>query len=304
MTVLVSVVITTIGNNCVYRSIEKVLNQSYKNIEILVMYDGAQFREFKMKFEGEGYSNTKLFNVGPFNNANHARNCGIELSKGLYIALLDDDDFWDEDHIENLVNYSKNILNDKFLLLTGSKVYSETKGVIKKVPSNFCLDNRKNISKILFCENGFMQTSSYFFSKKLSEKIKFDENLRMHQDYDWLLKIEKHDTDIYVKQLDLYTNYYSCDANSNSVSKKSKIIDSANWCFLAINDDYYKYCFLNKISTNFLCNAKSNDLIIFLGMIIKYRGFSIINKMILSFRSLFLYIKSIFKKFLSSNGMF
>lgn len=303
MTALVSVVITTVGNEYVYRSIEKVLNQSYKNIEILVMYDGDNFKQFKMDFEGKEYITAQLFNVGPFNNANHARNRGIELSKGNYVALLDDDDFWDVDHIENLVNHSKKNSNDRVLLITGSKVYSEKKGVIKKIPAKTYLNNRRDISRILFCENGFMQTSSYFFTKKLGEDIKFDENLRMHQDYDWLIKIQNSDLDIYVKQLNIYTNYYSADANNSSISKKSKILDSLNWCFLKINIDFYKFCFLYNVSTNFLHNSKLKDLIRFYIKIFSYKGFSASQKLFLMLRGSFVYGKSKLKQILSATGV-
>lgn len=295
MTALVSVVITTVGNEYVYRSIEKVLNQSYKNIEILVMYDGDNFEKFKMDFEGKEYITAKLFNVGPFNNANHARNRGIELSKGNYVALLDDDDFWDVDHIENLVNYSKKISNDRVLLITGSKVYSEKKGVIKKTPAKTYLNNRRDISKILFCENGFMQTSSYFFTKKLGEDIKFDENLRMHQDYDWLIKIQNSDLDIYVKQLNIYTNYYSTDANNGSISKKSKINCSVKWCLKNIKDTYIRYCFLKNVTCNFTASSSFKDLINFYSLVFFRLDIGLSCKIVVVLKSIRLFIKSFLK---------
>lgn len=81
-------------------AIQSVANQSYSNIEILVIDDGS-------------YSNYAQSICDKFSNCYYlykengglssARNYGINLSKGEYIAFLDDDDFWRKDKLEKQV---------------------------------------------------------------------------------------------------------------------------------------------------------------------------------------------------------
>jgi glycosyltransferase involved in cell wall biosynthesis len=81
-------------------AIQSVANQSYSNIEILVIDDGS-------------YSNYAQSICDKFSNCYYlykengglssARNYGINLAKGEYIAFLDDDDFWESSKIEKQV---------------------------------------------------------------------------------------------------------------------------------------------------------------------------------------------------------
>jgi glycosyltransferase involved in cell wall biosynthesis len=81
-------------------AIQSVANQSYSNIEILVIDDGS-------------YSNYAQSVCDKFSNCYYlykengglssARNYGINLAKGEYIAFLDDDDYWLETKIEKQV---------------------------------------------------------------------------------------------------------------------------------------------------------------------------------------------------------
>lgn len=98
---LVSVIIPTFNRkNYLENSIQSVANQSYSNIEILVIDDGSS----------NNYAESicaKFLNCKYFYKVNgglsSARNYGISLAKGEYIAFLDDDDFWDISKIEKQV---------------------------------------------------------------------------------------------------------------------------------------------------------------------------------------------------------
>jgi glycosyltransferase involved in cell wall biosynthesis len=103
---LVSVIIPTYNREkYLNKAIESVSNQTYNNIEILVIDDGSETNY------AESICN-KYFNCTYFYKKNgglsSARNYGISKVKGDYIAFLDDDDFWREDKLEKQVEILNN----------------------------------------------------------------------------------------------------------------------------------------------------------------------------------------------------
>ena len=91
---LVSVIVTTYNRrDLLTNTIDSILNQTYKNFELIVV-DNCSDYDF--------LSHIKSFNdeqIRPFQNANDGiiavnRNFGIKKAKGDYIAFCDDDDLW------------------------------------------------------------------------------------------------------------------------------------------------------------------------------------------------------------------
>lgn len=100
---LVSVIITSMGNEILKRSIKTVLEQTYSNIEIIVVVDSRLF------FTDDIIETVKVLFACEAHNANKSRNIGIEEAKGEYIALLDDDDLWHPDKIKIQVEQMQSV---------------------------------------------------------------------------------------------------------------------------------------------------------------------------------------------------
>ncbi|MFH1663854.1 MAG: glycosyltransferase [archaeon] len=91
----VSVIITTFGlRNSIKKTIESVLNSSYRNFELIVVNDGA---EINLKPEGFHIINQEHKGLAA------ARNTGIRNSKGKFIAFIDDDAVAEKNWLEELV---------------------------------------------------------------------------------------------------------------------------------------------------------------------------------------------------------
>lgn len=228
--VLVTAIITTIGTDYLRKAIYSVKAQTYKNIELIVCYDGNNFNEFKEKTENE-FDSLILLNVGPFNNANNARQTGIAQANGKYIALLDDDDYWHEKHIEENINEAEKCKNDNILLVSNSILVSNQKES-RVLPERYYDSKKESVAEYLFClkknKKTLMQTSSFFFNKEVAVLYPFDTSLSLHQDYDWVIRVDRSHQ-VLIKQTQHNTSYYVIDANLNSISKKSRAIDSLNW---------------------------------------------------------------------------
>ena len=90
------------------KTISSILNQSYKNFEIILIYDDNNLDEldFLKKIEKKT-KKIKLTinkkNLGP----GLSRNKGIMLSKGSYIAFCDADDIWKKNKLNLQIKFMK-----------------------------------------------------------------------------------------------------------------------------------------------------------------------------------------------------
>lgn len=104
-------IITPVHNASEYleETIDSVLNQTYKNLEIILIDDASTdlSREIINKYQGIDNRVKSILldeNVGVAN----ARNQGIRFAKGKYIAFLDSDDIWLKDKLDTQIKFMKN----------------------------------------------------------------------------------------------------------------------------------------------------------------------------------------------------
>ena len=101
---MISVIISTYNRSALLeKAITSVLNQTYKDFEVLVMDDGSTdgtevvVEHFKDK-------RINYIRLSHFGCDTHPKNEGIKQAKGEYIAFLDDDNEWRMDHLQALFN--------------------------------------------------------------------------------------------------------------------------------------------------------------------------------------------------------
>ncbi len=97
---LVSVIIPTYKRNkMLCRAVESVLNQTYNDIEVLIVDDNEPGDEYSLSLKVllssyEGNDKVRLITQARHINGAEARNAGIRAARGEWIAFLDDDDEW------------------------------------------------------------------------------------------------------------------------------------------------------------------------------------------------------------------
>ena len=103
---LVSVIIPTYNRaHLIKRSAESVLNQTYTNLELIIVDDGStDDTEEVVKTLND---NRVTYIKQPNQGACAARNNGIDHAKGEFIAFQDSDDVWHEDKLEKQIKCLK-----------------------------------------------------------------------------------------------------------------------------------------------------------------------------------------------------
>lgn len=179
----VSAIITTHNRKSfVEKAIDSVLRQTYSNIELLVVDDASddgtkEILSNRTKRDGFEYIYiTKEESKG----GNHARNVGINHSKGEYIAFLDDDDEWMPEKIEKQVAFF--VSNSDYGAVSClTKIECDLKDIIKEPLSHRIEgDIHQDIFKQIYC-----LTSSLMIRRDILDKCGlFDENIGFWQEYE------------------------------------------------------------------------------------------------------------------------
>lgn len=183
---LISVIIPTKNRiQELIKSIQSALNQTHSNIEILVVDDKSEedIQKAVNSFETE---KVKYFlNESSISNANVCRNIGLNKSKGDFVAMLDSDDQWKEDHLASSLSYLvENNCDGVFgsIIIDDGEV--QTIAYSPKLP-----EGQKMINYIL--EGGNVQTSSHLYKRETALKVGWDETLLRHQDFDFAVRFGK-----------------------------------------------------------------------------------------------------------------
>lgn len=179
---LISVIIPVYNvEKFIENTINSVLNQTYKNIEILIMDDCSVDNSAELiKCLAKEHSQIKYYKLKINSGAAVARNKGIELAEGEYIAFLDGDDRWKPDKLEKELSLAKD--KNAGFIFTAIEMIDENGNIVKK--------KRKIKEKVdykFLLSNTIIATSSVLID--ISKLGKFQMPLiRSGQDYaTWLM---------------------------------------------------------------------------------------------------------------------
>lgn len=157
------------------RCVDSILNQTYKNIEILLINDGSKDSSEKIINEyAKKYDFIKVINKKNEGVAK-TRNLGITKATGDYIMFLDNDDFVNEKFIESYVDS----INDSDIVVGGYKRVSSRKILFNKIIKNTPFGKYENMAPWakLIKREFLIKNGIEFFSYPIGEDIIFNLNL-------------------------------------------------------------------------------------------------------------------------------
>lgn len=164
----------SIGN-----TIQSVLNQTYQDYEIIIVNDGSTDNSLHV-VEQIKDSRIRIINK-PNEGVSSARNRGIKEAKYEWIAFLDGDDLWRNDHLEEITKMMQVFSNEKIYVT--SFQYSDGRDMFRH-PRNSNIFIIKNYFKDVLKED-LIWTSIVVVHKSCLENVGvFNEQLNRGEDLD------------------------------------------------------------------------------------------------------------------------
>ncbi|MDO4522934.1 MAG: glycosyltransferase family 2 protein [Eubacteriales bacterium] len=163
------------------KSIHSVLNQSYQNLECILVDDGSTDNTRTI---AKSISDPRLRYVYQENaGACAARNHGIALAEGKYIAFHDSDDVWHKEKLEKQID---TLEKNKVDLVICKLIHIHEDDTIRLTPK-YIREGNVSIQDDFFG----VGTQTIVARKEIFEQEMFDEKMPRLQDFEWLYRVLK-----------------------------------------------------------------------------------------------------------------
>lgn len=178
---MVSVIIPSYNRQAtIIRAVQSVLNQSYANLEVIVVDDCSSDKTVEMVKQIKD-DRLRIIECKKNGGACIARNIGIEVAKGEYIAFQDSDDEWFEKKLEIELNTLKATKCD--VVACGFYRYMDKK--VKQWP--FEEVKGDYLERIL--KKNYVTTQAIVAKRECFEDEKFDEKMPRYQDWELAIRL-------------------------------------------------------------------------------------------------------------------
>lgn len=189
---LVSAVIPTRGRPellaCAVRS---ALRQTWRFLEVIVVLDGPD-AETEAYLASLADRRVRSVMLPETLGGCAARNAGVRAARGEWIAFLDDDDEWTPDKIARQMRVVRE--SRAWFPVITSRLIAQSPHSSRVLPPRV-YDGSQPVADYLFCREGLgdsgglMQTSTLLASRELLLAVPFRYGLRLHQDWDWIIRV-------------------------------------------------------------------------------------------------------------------
>lgn len=181
------------------RAIDSVLAQTYAALEVIVVDDGSS--DNSADFIRRQYPNVKLLQQSQ-HGVSHARNQGIRLAQGNWIAFLDSDDAWHTDKLQQQVSALQQ--QPQYQICHTHEIWIRKDKRVNQMRKHEKFGGHIYQHCLQQC---LMAPSSILINRDVFDKIGlFDETLPVCEDYDLWLRITARYAVLYLEQA-LITKY-------------------------------------------------------------------------------------------------
>lgn len=175
----------------VSEAIKSVLDQSYRNLEVLVVDDKSTDRSLEVARSFESDERVKVIANSQNRGPAYSQNKGIRESKGAVIGLLGADDVYHPDKLKIQMERmceagrveDKVVYTDYFSLDEDNRVSKTNHLSLDRIHSGRILNE-------ILKRGGLLATASAIFLREAALEVGlFDESLRIREDFDFILKL-------------------------------------------------------------------------------------------------------------------
>lgn len=182
MGLLISIIIPAYNiENHIEKCLDSLLNQTYKNLDIIIVDDGSSDNTGKIIDDyASEHKNIKVIHKKN-SGVSAARNSGIEVANGDYIGFVDGDDTVDEEMfevlIDNAIKYGADISHCGYKMVFPSRIdYYHNTGVLVEQDKELGLKDLLTGNQV---EPGLWNK---IYKKELFKDIKIDESIKINED--------------------------------------------------------------------------------------------------------------------------
>lgn len=233
--------------------VESLLNQTYKNIEILLIDDGSN--------DGSEIVCDELSKMHPVIKTIHqvnkgvsaARNKGIEHATGEYLLFVDSDDFISSIAIERVMKIIEQT-NADIIFFDFTKVYSKQKVEVSAEITEGLYNNGRIVDMFLeliktdIANN--IGTKLYKAELVKNHKLFFSENYNICEDISFSLNATRKSKSVYYLKEKLY--FYNIRGSGSLMSSyKEKFFDAERELYENIKDYLHEHNRFNKHANNY-----------------------------------------------------
>ena len=247
-TPLVSIIVRTHQRPDVLReTLLSLKNQTYPNLEIVVVEDGTNQSEQMIQSEFSD-SNIKYFSTGKKVGRSRAGNEAIQKAAGKYINFLDDDDLFFADHVETLVNVLEQS-PEKAAYAVGLETSMKVSSLS---PYRYTIEKYRTVhhqpfDRIILCHHNYIPIQCIMFNRELFDLYGgLDENVDALEDWDLWVRYSLHTDFVYVEKT---TSIYRVPYDTTQNDARQKILDDA---LVVMREKHKKY--MQKISVYDIAN--------------------------------------------------
>ena len=217
---MISVIINVFnGEKYIKKCLESIINQTYKDIEIVIVNDGSTDDTKKII---ESYKDKRIKLINQENmGLSLSRNVGIDNSKGDYLYFVDVDDYLEKDALEYLYNLMIKYDADITTCRPIDRYDYETK-IVNEKENIEILTNEEMLKRVLLIKYREGTTWNKLFKKELFDKVRFEKRIinDVVTTYKLVINAKKI---VYSNQIKY--NYYRHDESIISKKRTAYMID-------------------------------------------------------------------------------
>ena len=158
----------------VYASIASAVNQSYSEVEVVLVDDGS-FDGTQRICEQFAVNSEKVVLVKKINGGlSSARNAGFDASSGEYILFLDGDDLLDLNAISDLMNIAEKEDSD-LIVFPYARIEKQGSYIAKRSSEFERLTSQELLRRLLLLEGETGSACGKLFSRALLDEVRFPE---------------------------------------------------------------------------------------------------------------------------------
>lgn len=230
------------------RAIESVLNQTYKNIEVIIVDDNepnSEYRTLTGKTMLQYGKDNKVRYIKNKKNLGGAlaRNEGIFNSTGDYITFLDDDDIYLPNKVETQINY----MIEKNVDLTFTDVrFHNTNNILVDYRQHDYIESFENKELLRqHIMHHLTPTGTYMFKREPLINIGGFDDVKMGQEFMLMLKAIENGLNIeYIKEANIIQFLHEGERISvgqNKINKEVELFDFKKQYFSELSDKEIRY---------------------------------------------------------------